>query len=270
MKKFLSFREYLLESESEDVEDSLDDALSGEEAPETPEADAKADDVKGEEKEEEKDDDEEKEYGCAMVEFDFPDFEKLKDQIADEDVYREDGKGKVNDPHVTFLYGILDTVDGKEVLDKLAGLKFTDIKLGKLGKFENEDYDVIYLEADAPFLQKGNAEAKKFDHDEFFKTYHPHVTISYLQKGKAKEYLEKLEVEDEYTVTPTKITFSFPEEKKIEKKVEITDEEEATETPEAPKKPSKIKTKEEFEKDKEETPKMPEEDEEEPSADIDI
>jgi 2'-5' RNA ligase len=265
MKKFLSFREYLLEAENaEDILDDEDD-LPGE-AP-TPES---GKEKKPEAEPEEEEEEEDKEYGCAMIEFDFPDFEKIQDQIADDDVYREDGKGKVNDPHVTLLYGILDTVDGNEVVDKLSTLKFTDITLGKLGKFENDEYDVIFLEASAPFLSKGNTEAKKFDHDEIFKTYHPHVTISYLKKGKAKEYLEKIEAEEEYTVTPTKLTFSFPDTKKIEKKIEVTDEE--AETEEAPKKPAKIKSKEEFEKDKKETPKMPEdtEDLEEPSDDIEL
>ena len=153
-----------------------------------------------------KDKDKKYPYGCSMLYFDFPQMKTLHDEIKEEDIYDEDGHGLESEPHVTLLYGLHDTVKDDDVLE--ASTKgVMSIGLGNPSLFENEKFDVLKFDAEAPFLHDINDELSKLPHTTDFPDYHPHCTIAYLKPGKGKEYT-KLFKGRIYEVFPTKSVYS--------------------------------------------------------------
>lgn len=160
------------------------------------------------------------EYGCSMLYFDFPQMKTLHDEIKEEDIYDGDGTGLENDPHVTLLYGLhSDEIKDDEVLE-ISVKGVMSIGLGNPSLFENDKFDVLKFDAEAPFLDDINAELSKLPHTTDFPEYHPHCTIAYLKPGKGKEYT-KLFKGRIYEVFPTKVVYSKPDGTKKEARFDL-------------------------------------------------
>ena len=154
-------------------------------------------------------------YGCAMLDFNFPQMKSIHSKIDDEDLYTEEGDrtfAKETEPHITLLYGLHPEVTFEEVKDKLKDIKFTDLVIHKPSLFENEKYDVLKFDVTYPtkggaFLTKANAALKELPFTSDFPKYHAHVTIAYVKPGLGKKYTEMFK-DQEYKITPTKIVYS--------------------------------------------------------------
>jgi 2'-5' RNA ligase len=147
------------------------------------------------------------EYGCSMLYFDFPELFKIQDSIDPDHLSEDDGNGLEKEPHVTLLYGLhSDEIEDNKVLD-ISSKGIKSIGLGNISLFENEKFDVLKFDVEAPFLYDINKELCKLPHTNNFPDYHPHCTIAYLKPGMGKKYT-KLAEGRIYEVFPTKSVYS--------------------------------------------------------------
>lgn len=113
----------------------------------------------------------------------------LHKQISKEDLYTEEkGYGLEKEPHVTILYG-LHTTNPSGIKKLLKDEKPVKLKLGKITRFSTDDkpYDVLKIDIKSEDLTRLNKLFK--DNEEYtsdFDKYHPHLTLAYVKKGKAK------------------------------------------------------------------------------------
>lgn len=108
-----------------------------------------------------------------------------KENIKEDDIFRDPdaiGYGREDEIHVTILYGIhTETPDqAKKILNN----KPFVVRLGKIGIFTNEKFDVIKIKADSDKLHQLNSKlARNLVNTNRFTSYQPHVTIAYVKKG---------------------------------------------------------------------------------------
>lgn len=128
--------------------------------------------------------------------------------ISDEWLYQDEEKtkGRENEYHVTLLYGI-HTSDPTRILELVKDLKPIKVKLGKVEKFEKDEYDVLKLPVidESGELEKLWNEIKKAEEytSNYDKKYEPHCTICYVKKGMGDELVgdttfdgDEIELED--------------------------------------------------------------------------
>jgi 2'-5' RNA ligase len=159
------------------------------------------------------------EYGCVMLYLDF-DNTHLTSTIADKDVYNE-GKqsGKEDEPHVTLLYGLHSNVTPQIIQQILDRIKFGDISLTNISIFPNSDYDVLKFDAAGEGLKEANEILMKLPNSNDYPSYHPHMTVAYLNKGTAgNEYVKKF-MNIQFKVTPIFAIYSVPSGKKYKLKI---------------------------------------------------
>jgi hypothetical protein len=114
--------------------------------------------------------------------------------VPDEDVYKDGDKfGRELESHVTIKYGLL-TDDGKHVRRSFNNSKPFKAKLGKVRHFQPPElpFDVLTIEVISEDLTKANEMiCDKFDCAEGLVSdeYKPHITIAYMKRDTAKEYV---------------------------------------------------------------------------------
>ena len=139
------------------------------------------------------------EWGCLMM--DFPeDISKrvqkwAKDNIKDENLYKEDGHGLETKTHVTVAYGIALKTDRDDIK------KFSEsvnspvkVKLAKITKFDtNEKFDVIKVDVESEDLHKLHEKLEKEVGlpGNTFPDYKPHLTLAYVKKGTEDDLVGK-------------------------------------------------------------------------------
>ena len=132
-------------------------------------------------------------FGCAMVEIPFEDWNQITGKIDPEDAYEVEGDrsyGIQDNPHVTILYGLHGSVSPEElksVLDRFNGnLK---IKIAGIGIFENEDFDVVKMNVVPDGgLQQLHDMVSELPNSDQYPEYKPHITIAYVKKGSGRKY----------------------------------------------------------------------------------
>lgn len=134
------------------------------------------------------------EYGCAMIYYTVPKFNKITTLIDEADVYTEDGDntyGVETEPHVTLLYGIHSNIKPSIVLSIISDYDFRSnmFVLKNPSLFQNEKYDVLKYEAQADYLYGINRKLTKLPHTSSFPNYNPHLTIAYLKSGTGEKYV---------------------------------------------------------------------------------
>lgn len=133
-------------------------------------------------------------FGCVMLYPKIDDWKNIISMINEEDVYKPEDKtyGIEKSPHITLLYGLHKDVskeDVKDAIDKFKG-KEISIKVDGVGIFENEEFDVVKLNIIGN-LDDINKELCKLPHTNDYPDYKPHMTISYVNKGTSKKYIDK-------------------------------------------------------------------------------
>lgn len=100
-----------------------------------------------------------------------------------DDVLAEDGRE--NHPHVTVKYG-LTTRDLPPELSEIAKTtKPFPIFMGVISLFTtNPKHDVVKIDVESPVLRALNKRVSgAIPHEDAYPTYHPHLTVAYVQKG---------------------------------------------------------------------------------------
>jgi len=109
-------------------------------------------------------------------------------EISDREIFvmpRDPGLGREDEIHVTVLYG-LHTDKPDQVKELLKNQNPPKIRLGKIEVFTNPDkYDVVVIHVISNDLRKLNKLLKEnVEFTNKYNSYRPHVTISYVKKGK--------------------------------------------------------------------------------------
>jgi len=169
-----------------------------------------------------KEDDGTHKFGCSMVYFDMPMMEALHKIIDEEDVYIDDSDrsfGLESEPHTTLLYGLHADVDDKDVIEKSKPDEIGDITLHNASLFENDDYDVLKMDAKAEWLTGCNKKLTELPHTTEFKIYKPHCTIGYLKKGVGQKYVDMFNGM-QIKVNPVEIVYSKTDGTKVKAKLD--------------------------------------------------
>jgi hypothetical protein len=159
-------------------------------------------------------------HGCVMLYFDFPQMNDIHAGIDSNDLYEEDGDrtfGLENEPHVTLLYGLKDSVTPKQINEVLKEFTFSPCTLHNASLFENQ-YDVLKFDVKGDNLHEANKALCELPYENDFPDYHPHCTIGYLKKGTGKKYCDKMK-DQEYELMPTHVVFSQPDGTKTKMKI---------------------------------------------------
>ena len=85
-------------------------------------------------------------YGCLMVEFEIPDWEKWVGGMIDpKDVYNneENEYGIETEPHCTILYGFTDNIQYTELMPYLMPSHYIKVNFDNMSIFESDEYDVL-------------------------------------------------------------------------------------------------------------------------------
>lgn len=127
--------------------------------------------------------------GCVMMEIDLPEWPSICSMIDPADVHSED-LGIEPNPHVTVLYGLHSFVTPQEVISVLERFKSPNVQFGKIGIFDNEEFDVVKINVISQDLTNMHDALKELPCKESFYEYIPHATISYVKKGLGKKYLD--------------------------------------------------------------------------------
>jgi len=158
---------------------------------------------------------EDDQYTYSVVQAEVPDSVTILandfcDKNIPEEVLHDDGidtKGREIDSHITVLYGIEDeTVDETEkALEE--HLKPFKIKFGKIDKFDNDGFDVIYIDIESETLYKLNNVLRENLKFKNALDYNPHLTLAYVQSNSCDELLGNTFFTD-IEVNITELTFS--------------------------------------------------------------
>ena len=153
--------------------------------------------------------------GCVMMKLDIPDWNEVCSFIKKEDVYEQEDKGIVDDPHVTVLYGYYSFVSPNDVVKVLRTLKQPTVEFGDIGVFENNpEFDVVMIKVKSDNLAEMNLSLSALPHETTYSDYKPHVTIAYVKKGTGKKY-EGLTVNFPSELVLTDAVYSMPDGQKI-------------------------------------------------------
>lgn len=163
-------------------------------------------------------------YGCAMLDVNIPDsdWSKLQVLIDDDEVYDNKGFGREDEPHITLLYGLHDTVDDNDIKETVEEFDEIMVTLSKVGFFTNDKFDVIKYELSDKQLFEMNTLLKEFPHTSSYPIYEPHLTIAYVKKGLGDEIAKRFNKEEslEYLCGKVRYTKANKEKKyfKLNKK----------------------------------------------------
>lgn len=114
--------------------------------------------------------------------------------VKKEDIYhdKDGGKGIETNTHLTLLYGFHQNREEKDLEEIKRLTKVVrpfKIKLGKISKFSNAEFDVLKIDIEPNhklnslhYLIKNN-----IPNDYEFEVYHPHITLSYVKKGSCED-----------------------------------------------------------------------------------
>jgi len=141
---------------------------------------------------------ENKKFDCIMLNADISkeDWKKYLDIIKEDDIFDDENNEYrlCNKPHITLLFGIhSDEVDRDVAEAMLKSVRNIELEIEGISIFENEEYDVVKLDVTPSdvLLQLRALFIDTLPNTQTFDGYHPHVTISYVKKGKGKDYVKK-------------------------------------------------------------------------------
>lgn len=114
--------------------------------------------------------------------------------VSDDDIYvtqKDPTFGREDEIHVTILYG-LHTDDAELVREILKDQGPVKVTLGKVDVFTNPyKFDVVMIDVYSEDLSRLNSLLqKKLKFTNKYPVYNPHVTISYVKKGKGWKHAQ--------------------------------------------------------------------------------
>lgn len=161
-------------------------------------------------------------YGCVMIELNVdPDWWKeIQDDISDKDLKEateERSYGRVNDPHVTVLFGLHEEVEDSEIESRIESMDLPEVKLKEISFFDKSpEFDVVKFDIESEDLHNMNKMFTELPHTTDYPDYHPHATIAYVKKGTGEKYKRTLSDDESRVIKPSKVIYSKPDGSKKE------------------------------------------------------
>lgn len=108
--------------------------------------------------------------------------------VSDLDLVKGEGRGRVQDPHLTIKHGLFEN-QKEATRDLVRGFGEFEIMLGDVTRFtSNEDFDVLKIDVWGHKLAALNELlCSRIPHVDFHRRYRPHVTVAFVRKGTAVE-----------------------------------------------------------------------------------
>lgn len=163
-------------------------------------------------------------YGCMMIYYDAPGWEKVLEMIDTNDLYEEEDNNQFGleyEPHVTVLYGLhSDELDDDEVFSHLIERNPPEMKMVNISLFNNDKYDVVKFDVESDSLHDMNKVLRdNFPYTNDYPDYHPHSTIAYVKPGMGKKYVKTLS--KPFVLQPNKLVYSKPDGSKVTKEFNV-------------------------------------------------
>jgi len=127
---------------------------------------------------------------CIMADISAKTSQEIK--LYQKEIISEDilvGQGFEEHIHITIKYG-LATDDVNLIKAFLKNEPPIKVKLGDIGFFKkNPDFDVVIVKVESQDLENLNKRiSETFSHRDTYKGYTPHLTLAYVEKGKAARF----------------------------------------------------------------------------------
>jgi 2'-5' RNA ligase len=152
-------------------------------------------------------------WGCVMVDVPVSNWDEITSYIDPEDVYTgdDDTHGIQENPHLTLLYPVLESVKFDEIKNVLKSVLDREIfiEIDNIDVFENEEFDVVKFNVkNNEYLNKIHNKLKNnIPNKDKFDIYRPHITIAYIKKGIGKKYKKNYN----HSISLKKITYTKPD-----------------------------------------------------------
>lgn len=135
-------------------------------------------------------------YSCVLIELPSKVASDVikwgKDNIDDSLIYTDpddSSLGREDHIHTTVKYGLHDS-DPDCIADLISDFGEFELELGKISKFESDDYDVIKLDVKSNKLHELNKLiSSNVEVTDTHPTYIPHVTVAYVKKDSCDDLL---------------------------------------------------------------------------------
>jgi len=166
-------------------------------------------------------------FGYIALFFTFTEMKKIHSVIDSNDIFIDDDDddsfGLETEPHTTLLYGIHEEVSVQDVEDILNKYTYYTCEVSNPSLFESDKYDVLKFDVTGDNLHETNGDLKSLPHTSSYPKYHPHLTIGYVNPGKGKKYVDKLNKigQNSFWLTPQYVVFSRANGKKTKIKIRI-------------------------------------------------
>jgi 2'-5' RNA ligase len=158
-------------------------------------------------------------YGCVMINFVVPNWNNILKEIEKDDIYDLDGFGLEKESHITLLFGYPKEIEVKDIKSRIGKLDSFYIELQETSLFQNDTYDVLKFDVNHDILHALNETLKQLPNTSTFPDYHPHMTISYIKKGRGVKYIKKYD--NLIVARPLEIVYSIPTGTKEKKRITL-------------------------------------------------
>lgn len=170
-----------------------------------------------------------REYAFMMVKYKMPsEIKKIQSDIDEDDIYidpqDEDRYGIENDAHVTIAPCLDNDIDLDELKKLLPPPQKCGAYIRDISVFRCKDYDVLKADVSSNTLLQTNQNIldKYESFSEYKDSYHPHLTIAYLKKGKGDKYANAIDLIKLIPLEPSKYWFTWVEDNHQEKEKTFT------------------------------------------------
>jgi 2'-5' RNA ligase len=137
-----------------------------------------------------------KSLGYVTVRLAFQDWKGWRDNLLEQGPAAEKPGivlRRVNNVHITLLFGIHPDVPQAEVEQILSRIQPFRVELTGLSLFQKNKRDILKLDVAAPELQYWHEELKALPHTLTEEVYRPHATVAYLRSGYGTAYVKEFE-----------------------------------------------------------------------------
>jgi hypothetical protein len=111
------------------------------------------------------------------------------------------GDGLEMEPHITILYGLIDTYiqQIKRIANEFG--RPIRLKLGLMSKFEHDREDILKIDIVSNDLKELNDKISKLPNENTYSEYDPHLTIGYFKKDAIDKFIGNSDFKDKRFVS---------------------------------------------------------------------
>jgi 2'-5' RNA ligase len=97
------------------------------------------------------------------------------------------GRGRTEQPHLTVKQRLL-TKEPRDVIALLDGERTFSVTFGQTHAFRTPEFDIVHVDVTGDRLLELHEKLNSLQHCDPHATYHPHVTVAFVQAGRGASY----------------------------------------------------------------------------------